>query len=124
MEKKISDRLENIQNQLKEVVDLKVKDVKILIIEFLSLFMAYFSSTLLMIGFILISVLFLSLGLGLYLNALLESQYLGFFIVALAFLLSFVVIIVIRKSQRVPFFTNTFIKLFVKLFYYGKEEDK
>lgn len=123
MEKKISDRLENIQNQFKEILELKVKDAKILIIEFLSLFMAYFSSALLFIGFTLFCLFFLLLGLGFYLNELFESTYLGFFAVAAAFMLAFTVLILVRRAKGMPFFTNTFVKLFVKLFYYGKKDN-
>ena len=124
MEKKISDRFESIVDHLKEALLLNVKDVKLVVIEFLSLLMAHFSSTLLMIGFILICVLFLSLGLGLYINELYNSNYMGFFVVGIGFILLFAILKIIRKIRGVPYFTNTFIRLFVKLFYNGTKKDQ
>jgi hypothetical protein len=123
MEKRISDRLDSIQNQLKEIFELKVKDAKVLIIEFLSLFMAYFSSALLFAGMAIFFLLFLSLGLGSYLNEVFQSSYLGFIAVAGAFILTLIVLIMIRINRGSPYFTNTFVKLFVKLFYYGKKDN-
>ena len=124
MEKKITDRFENIKDLLKDSFDLKVKDIKLSLIEFLSLMMAHFSSTILMIGLILICVLFLSLGLGLYINEIYNSNYLGFFIVAAAFVLLFIIISVIRKIRGIPYFTNTYVKLFVKIFYNESKDDQ
>ncbi len=65
MEKKINERLDTMLSEFKGMVDFGVKDIKLVFVEILSLVMAHISSTLMLLGFGLIFLLFLSL---LYLN--------------------------------------------------------
>ena len=124
MEKKISDRLENMLSDFKGMVDVSIKDVKLVFIEILSLVMAHISSTLMLLGFGMIFLLFVSLGAGLLLNDLLESHYMGFFIIGGFFVLVVLILLLIRKSRGIPFFTNGFIKMFVKILYNNDEKDQ
>ncbi len=48
---------------------------------------------------VLISLLFASAGLGLYLNEVLESNYLGFFLVAIFYLFLAAVLSIVKKNK-------------------------
>jgi hypothetical protein len=124
MEKKINERLDTMLSEFKGMVDFGIKDIKLVFVEILSLVMAHISSTLMLLGFGLIFLLFISLGGGLLLNDMLDSHYLGFFIIAGIFVLVVLVLILIRKSRGIPFFTNNFIRLFVKILYNDDEKDQ
>lgn len=124
MEKKINERLENMLSDFKGMVDFGIKDAKLVFIEILSLVMAHISSTLMLLGFGMIFLLFISLGAGLFLNEMLESHYMGFFVIGGIFILVVLVLLLIRKSRGIPFFTNGFIKLFVKILYNNDEKNQ
>ena len=123
MEKKVNERLENMLSEFKGIVDFSIKDIKLVFIEILSLVMAHISSFLMLLGFGLIFLLFVSLGAGLFLNEILESHYLGFIAIAGIFVFIVLALLIIRRIKKTPFFTNTFIRLFVKILYNNNEKD-
>jgi len=58
----------------------------------------------------MLTVLMLSVGLGLYLNYVLESEYLGFFVLGGAYLFIGLIVAAVRKNSIAKPFRNKIIK--------------
>ena len=73
---------------------------------------------------IALSIVFAGVALAFFLNSLLNSVFLGFLIVSLLWVVGVVVLVVLTSKRGTPLFTDTFVRLFVGLFYDQNEKDK
>ncbi|UTW64107.1 hypothetical protein KFE98_08195 [bacterium SCSIO 12741] len=123
MEKSPNDRLEKMLEIVREMLDENIKDAKLVAIEFLALMLGALSTKLMMASLALIGLLFLAFGAGNMLNEMFNSTYLGYFAMAGFFLVVILLLQWIQSIRKIPYFTNSFIRLFVSLFYYGEKKD-
>lgn len=92
------DKLRNLINSAKEYINLKVQDIKLDVADKMASAIADIVASLSFAFFLVVFVLFASIGASLLLNRYLESGYAGFFVVAFFWLLTGGVIFLTRNS--------------------------
>jgi hypothetical protein len=108
---------------IEDILQNKLNVVKLNVIEFLALFFASIASMVLVATCVVLAMLFGAVALALFLNALLSSTFLGFLIVSGGFVVTLLILIRLTSKKGYPFFTDTFVRLFVGLFYDENEKD-
>lgn len=109
--------IEELAQRVKDYADLQIADVKLRTVKGLSTAMS--KLVFIQILVLLLAVVFIALSVGLVLvfGKVFNSYVAGAFVVAGFFALVFVVFVLLRKKM----FRNTFVPLFVKLFF-GEEK--
>ena len=110
--------LEDLSGSVREYVDLKVDEVKLRTAKGLSISVSKVLGMMMIIGLASVVVLALSFGLILLLGELVNSYALGALIVA-GVLAVVLIILVVRRDKM---FKNSFVRLFVKLFFGGDDD--
>jgi hypothetical protein len=87
--------------RITEYVKLKVQQIKLELVGHLARLMSQILVMLFLVILGLFMMLFLSFATGAYLNEILESNYLGYLIVAGAYFVAFFIIGVLAKSGRI-----------------------
>lgn len=105
--------IEDIVQSSKEYFELKVDDIKLRTTEGLSLAFSKFSSLMLMMTVLMIVLISCAFGGVLLLGDMIGSYAAGAFIVAGFFALVLLVLYLFRNKL----FLNSFIKLFIRIFY-------
>ena len=116
-------KVTEFRNIIEDILQSKFNVVKLNVVEFFSLFFASIASMILVATCIVLAMIFGAVALALFLNSVLDSVFVGFLIVSGFFLFGFVVLVWSTSKKRVPIFTDTFVRLFVGLFYDDNEKD-
>ena len=116
-------KLAEFREIIEDILHNKFSVVKLNAVEFLSLFFASITSMIIVATCVVLAMLFAAIALALFLNSLLKSVFLGFLIVSILFIVGFIVLVYSSSKKGVPFFTDTFVRLFVRLFYDENEKD-
>jgi Fe2+ transport system protein B len=95
--------------RIKEYVKLKIEQIKLELVGHVARLMSHLIVVMLLIIFGLFMVFFLSFAVGALLNELMESSYLGFLIMAGAYFLGFVILVMLAKSGRIQGWIETAI---------------
>jgi len=116
-------KLTEFRNIIEDILQNKFSVVKLNVVEFLSLFFASIASMVLIASCVMMALVFGAIALALFLNNLFNSVFLGFLVVSILFVLSLFVLFRLTSKKGTPFFTDAFVRLFVKLFYDDNEKD-
>ena len=111
--------VEDVVDDLKKYVDLRVDDVKLKATKGLSVSVARVLSALVLLFVLTIIVIILTVAFVLLLGQLTGNYALGAFSALGVFLVLFLVLFCLRKKM----FTGTFVKLFISIFYPEDEEE-
>jgi hypothetical protein len=95
--------------RIKEYVKLKIEQIKLELVGHVARLMSQLIVVGLLITLGLFLVFFLSFALGAFLNEVLESNYFGFLIMAAAYFLGFIALILLAKSGRIQGWIETAI---------------
>ncbi len=102
----------NVLEQLKALVDTRVKIIKLELKDELAKFFSNALISLLLINILLFFIFLLSVGVCIYVGELLQSYYLGFFIVAGFYLFLFILLLIFKdKTGLKEFFEKELNKL-------------
>ena len=116
----IKDIKENLQTIFKDEVRLySLKGV-----EKSAMFLGVIATFFIVLIFIILGIVFGSLALANYLNAVLEHAYLGYLIVGGTDILMAVLIVILVQRTKVPLLTSLFVKILVNIFNIREDEDK
>lgn len=116
-------KLTEFREIIEDIFANKLSVMKLSVVEFLSLFFASIFSMILVATVILIALLFGAVALSIFLNSLYGSTYLGYLTVSGALVFTLFILTYLMSRRGYPFFTDTFVKLFVKLFYADNEKN-
>ena len=108
---------------IEEIFKERINLIKLNVIEFLSLLFASFFNLAILTSLVLMAMVFTGIGLALWFNQILDSTFLGFFIVAVIFVGLFITSLVLSAKKGYPMFTDIFVKIFVSIFYDQDEKD-
>lgn len=108
--------IEKLASTAREYLDLKTDELKLRTVESLSVAFSRFSALLIIMSILAIAVTACAFGLVLLLGKLLGNYAAGAFIVAGAFAIVLVILILLRKKL----FLNSFTRMFIDIFYEEK----
>jgi len=111
--------VEDLSGEAKEYIDLRLDELKLRTVRGLSITLTKLVGLFLMLGVLTALLLVLSFACVLLLGELMGSYAGAAFIVAGVLLVGFVLLVVFRDRL----FKNTFVPLFVKLFFPSKEDE-
>ncbi|OJU73709.1 MAG: hypothetical protein BGO09_06255 [Bacteroidetes bacterium 47-18] len=100
----------NIKNKITEYLQLRFEIVRLEVIEKLANAMAYIIFVVMSILVSFIVILFLSIGLAEWVCEMMDSRFLGYFIVGCALLL-FIIIVFMSSKHIIRFFGNKFVSI-------------
>ena len=102
--------MEQLLEKIKEYVDTRMKLTKLILVEKGSSILADLVTTVIVVSFLVLAVLFLSIAMGFYLSTLIGNSYAGFFIVALFYFLIALVVYVTKDKYIEKSIVNGVIK--------------
>lgn len=105
------------------LVETKVDAMRLRLLEFISALLATTLTIVIAFFVISIGVIFCSVGLSLYLNILLKSEYLGFLSVGGVYVLVGLILTLLARNGRKPLFMNYIIKNLSGLIYEHKDKE-
>lgn len=107
---------EDLAKETGEYVDMKIADAKLKITEGLSVGLGRLCSIAVILIFLSIVLISIEFAVILLVGELLKSYLLGAIIVSAVFLLLFIIMVLCRKKM----FVNSFVRMFVKIFFEEK----
>lgn len=120
MQSKITDSLEDLTASIKEYLELRIDEIKLNVAEGLALIISKFISTLILIFLGAIAVGYLSYAFGSWIGDLLNSAELGALITAGVIIILMIIVFLCRNRL----FSDSLIRMFVKLFFNRDEKER
>ena len=109
---KLKNNIDNLSSDTENILKDYLKLLKIFQIEKLAVFFGILASVFFLAILLLIVVVIGSVALSGYLNDLLDSEYLGFWIIAGLYIILIVILVTLMLRSKNPLFTSLFVKLF------------
>lgn len=120
----MDDNVKDIKENLRGLFRDHIRLYSLKGIEKSSLFLGVIATFFIVLIFFIMGIIFASLALSKYLNALLDNAYLGYLLVGAGDVLVAVLLLVLVQRTRVPLLTSLFVKILVNIFKIEEDEDQ